>query len=289
MRKEIAIISGKGGTGKTTLALSIIPYFEETVIADCDVDAPDMNILLNQSIEAKTDFIGFQRPVIDTDKCTHCGLCHASCKFGAIDEFIHVLDGNCEGCNVCAYVCPVDAIKMVDNKIGELYTRRTAYGPMVDARLIPGEESSGKLVTEVRRLSKIVASKERRDTIIIDGSPGLACNVIATISGVTNVIIVTEPTESGLHDLRRVIKLTEMFHIKIDVVINKYDLNKEKSKEIEEYCSKNGIDVKLHIPFDKKIVESISKLQIPSTTSNLYYKTDEWKSFIKYLKNQKEN
>ncbi len=284
MRKEIAIISGKGGTGKTTLALSIIPYFDNAVIADCDVDAPDMNILLNQGIEAKSDFIGFQRPVIDGSKCITCGLCHTSCKFNAIDENIVVLDGACEGCNVCAYVCPTDAITMTDYKIGEIYSRRTEYGPMVDARLIPGEESSGKLVTEVRRLSKIVTSKERRNTIIIDGSPGLACNVIATISGVTNVIIVTEPTKSGLHDLKRVVKLTEMFHVNVDVVINKYDLNKEKSDEITRWCNEQGIDVKLLIPFDREIVESISLLTIPSTTDNPFFKTEDWNSFIEYLK-----
>ena len=172
---------------------------------------------------------------------------------------------------------------MEDYKIGELYTRKTNYGTMIDARLIPGEESSGKLVSEVRKLSKEAAIKESKKTIIIDGSPGIACNVISTISGVSKALIVTEPTESGIHDLKRVLSLSKMFSVKAKVVINKFDLNNKKSQEIIDFCDLNGTEVVLKIPFDKRIVESISNLVIPSVDNIPFFESKEWLSFVEYL------
>lgn len=283
MIHEIAVISGKGGTGKSTLLLSMIPYFEDVVVADCDVDAPDLKILLSEEIIAEEDFIGFKRPVIDYTKCSYCSLCYEKCNFDAITESIEIKNGVCEGCGVCNYVCPSGAITMEDHVIGKIYKRKTPFGSMIDARLHPGEESSGKLVSEVRKRSKKTALDENARTILIDGSPGIACNVISTISGVSKAIIVTEPTLSGIHDLKRVLKLSEMFSIKAKVVINKYNLNPDMVQQIEDYCALSNIDILVKIPFDKRIVESISNLEIPSTTDIPFFHSKAWLSYIKYV------
>ncbi len=284
MINEIVIISGKGGTGKTSLTASIIPFFDDLVLADCDVDAPDLNILIKGTIVEERDFVGFQIPVIDYDKCNHCGLCHTSCNFNAISEDIIINTSACEGCKVCEYVCPTNAISMHDAVVGKIFHRKTIFGPMIDARLIPGEESSGKLVAEVRQLAREVAYAENRNTIIIDGSPGIACNVISAITGVSKAIIVTEPTISGLHDLKKVVHLIKMFSVEAKVIINKYDLSLSKAKEIKDYLSLMDLEVILELPFDLKFVESISNLQIPSTTDIPFFSSKKWFDFIEYLR-----
>jgi MinD superfamily P-loop ATPase len=286
MIQEIAVISGKGGTGKTTLLLSMLPYFDDVVIADCDVDAPDVKILLGQDIIHKEPFIGFQRPEIDEEKCIKCGLCYAHCRFHAISDDITIKNGSCEGCGVCEFICPHRAITMRDHEIGTIYYRNTHFGTMVDARLIPGEESSGKLVSEVRSKSKQLAQEQQKSTILIDGSPGVACNVISTITGVSKALIVTEPTVSGLHDLKRVLKLSELFSVQVDVVINKYDLGKGMTREIESFCETTGINVVLKIPFDTRIVNAIAALNIPSTVPDIpFFTSPEWYDFIAYMTN----
>jgi MinD superfamily P-loop ATPase len=281
--REIAIISGKGGTGKTTLALSIIPYFKELVIADCDVDAPDMKILLSQKQTEKNLFYGLQIPTFDYDRCIDCKLCHQSCAFNAISESIELIPGKCEGCNFCEYLCPVNAITMENHAIGHLNKHQTAYGPMVDAKLFPGQESSGKLVSEVRDKAIELAKDTHRETIIIDGSPGVACNVISTITGVDEVLVVTEPTMSGIHDLKRVIDLIKIFNIPIHVIVNKATINESKTEEIKEYCQENNLKVLLEIPFDQTIVNDISRKVIPSLGESTFFKSKDWKAFVKHL------
>lgn len=283
MLNEIAIISGKGGTGKTTITACIIPFLEDIVMADCDVDAPDLNILLPGEIKETIEFIGFQRPVIDYDKCNHCGVCYESCNFNAITEDIVIKKSSCEGCKVCEYVCPTNAITMHDYVIGNIFKRDTYYGSMVDARLIPGEESSGKLVAEVRSLARDLARKQEKETILIDGSPGIACNVISAITGVSKAIIVTEPSVSGLHDLERVVKLVKTFSVEAKVVINKYDLEHTYSEKIKNYCALEGIEVILEVPFDRNMVLSISDLKIPSINNIPFFETQKWHDFISYL------
>ncbi len=284
MINEIVIISGKGGTGKTSFTASIIPYFDDLVIADCDVDAPDLNILIDGDIVEERDFIGFQRPVINYDNCLKCGICATSCNFGAISDDIVINESLCEGCKVCEYVCPANTITMHDAIVGKIYHRKTIFGPMIDARLIPGEESSGKLVAEVRKLARDIAYKENRNTIIIDGSPGIACNVISAITGVSKAIIVTEPTVSGLHDLKKVIHLVRMFSVQAKIIINKYDLSLSKAKEIRDYIDLMGMEVILEIPFNRDIAESINNLQIPSTTEIPFFSSEKWFNFIEYLR-----
>ena len=281
---EISIISGKGGTGKTSLVASLIPFFNNLVIADCDVDAPDLNILFQNSVKQQEDFSGLKRPVIDYDTCTKCGLCHQKCKFNAITKDIVINTPKCEGCGVCEFVCPVNAITMNDSVVGRTFISQTKYGDMSHARLIPGEETSGKLVSEVRRKAKQIAKDKKAHTIIIDGSPGIACNVISSITGASKVVIVTEPTLSGLHDLQKVHNLVKQFRIPVYVVINKYDLSKEQVKQIESYCENENIEIALKIPFNKKMVEAISKKQIPSLYIKDFFKEINFDDFVKKLR-----
>lgn len=282
--KEISIISGKGGTGKTSLVASIIPFLPEVVIADADVDAPDLKILLANTLVSEEDFVGLKRAKIDYDKCIHCGLCHEVCKFDAISEDIVVNEGKCEGCTVCKVACPVGAITMEDYIVGKVFTRNSTYGPMVDARLIPGEEASGRLVSKVRQLAKDIAEEQEKDYILLDGSPGIACNVISAITGADKVVVVTEPTLSGLHDLQRVLDLAKTFSIEPVVVINKCGIETSMEEQIKDYCSSNQIPVMLEIPFDKAMVTSIANKEIPSLTDIPYFKGEEWEKFIAYLK-----
>ncbi len=281
---EITVISGKGGTGKTTFTASLIPYFDNLVIADCDVDAPDLDILFDKKIIEEKEFIGLHKAFVDADKCIKCGLCYEKCKFDAIDKEINIKTVKCEGCGLCEFVCPVKAIEMKDAVVGKLYVSDTKYGKMIHAKLIPGEETSGKLVTAVRKKAKQTAAEEGRDTIITDGSPGIGCNVISSITGVKKAVIVTEPTQSGLHDLIRVYELTKKFRLKVFVVINKYDLSISKTEEIENYCKEKGIENILRIPFNKKIVEAVVRKEIPSLYDQEFYKNIGFEKFIDKLK-----
>lgn len=278
--REVAIISGKGGTGKTTLLLSLVPYLDDLVVADCDVDAPDVHLLLAKDILEQTPFVGFQRPRVDATRCIACGKCVHHCKFGAITTDITIRDGLCEGCGVCEYVCPTQAITLHDHVIGHVFERLTPYGPMIDARLHPGEESSGKLVTAVRERSKALAHAVGATTILIDGAPGIACNVISTLTGVPHTIVVTEPSQSGLHDLKRVVSLARIFHTRLDVVINKADLNPTMTDAIIAFCETEGLDVVLTIPFMPELLDAINDLTIPSLAPIPFFETREWLDFV---------
>lgn len=257
--KEIVVISGKGGTGKTTVTSSLIPYFHNVVIGDCDVDAPNLQILFNPQNTEKEDFFGMKKAIIDKNICIHCGKCYELCKFNAIEN-----PKKCESCSLCEYICPVKAIKMVDNKAGEIFKSDTKYGKIIHASLFPGEENSGKLVAEVRKKAKKIAKENNNEYIILDGAPGVACNVISSLTGVKKAVVVTEPTLSGLHDLERVLNLIARFRIKPYFIINKYDLSLDISKEIENFLLNKGFKVSIKIPFDKKIVKAIIKKSIPS-------------------------
>ena len=278
--KEIVVISGKGGTGKTTITSSLIPYFQDIVIGDCDVDAPNLQILFNPQNSKKESFYGMKKAKLDRELCIDCGKCYEVCRFDAIENL-----KKCESCSICEYVCPVGAIKMVDNEAGEIYVSETKYGKMVHASLFPGEENSGKLVAEVRKKAKKIAQDENKKYILLDGAPGVACNVISSLTGVKKAVIVTEPTLSGLHDLERVLELIERFRIKPYFVINKYDLSFEIANKIEEFLKDKGFEISVKVPFDKRIVKAIGRKEIPSVAE---YKLFEELGFKKLAENLKD-
>lgn len=277
--KEILVISGKGGTGKTTITSSIIPYFDSLVIGDCDMDAPNLKILLNPSEKEKNGFLGMKKAKIDSEKCIHCNRCYEYCKFEAMDNV-----QKCEGCGVCEYICPVGAIEMIENRVGDIMVGETEYGTMVHACLEPGEENSGKLVAEVRRKAKKIAQLDGKEYIILDGAPGVACNVISSLTGVKRVIIVTEPTLSGLHDLERVVNLVERFRVKPCFVINKFDISIEMTDKIETYLNNLGYKISMKIPFDKKIFKAIMENKIPSIAEKKFFEDLGIRELIEELK-----
>ena len=281
---EIVVISGKGGTGKTTLTSSLIPYIDSLVIADCDVDAPDLDILLNGQLFEKQDFIGLKKAFLNSDLCLKCGRCSDLCRYGAISLSPLTIDpSKCEGCGLCAYLCPTKALTMKDVKVGEKFISSTIYGDFVHAKLIPGEETSGKLVAEVRKISKKIAIEQKKKNILIDGSPGLACNVISSITGASKVIIVVEPSMAGLHDLERIYTLTQNFRLPVYIVINKFDVSLEMTDKIVDFCKKNNLDLPFKIPFNKKIVEAIVNRKIPSIYIREFFNDLGIKNFIKKL------
>jgi len=255
--KQIAVISGKGGTGKTSLVASLAALAKgRAVIADCDVDAPDLHLILRPEIKEKREFLGIKRAVIDPSKCTLCGSCEEHCRFGAISgsEVDPLL---CEGCGVCKLVCPAEAVSMVDRLSGYAYISQTRFGPLAHADLFPGEEASGKLVAMVREMARETAASRKAELVLIDGSPGLGCPVIASLAGVDLALVVTEPTISGVHDLERILGVTEHFQIKAAVCINKYDLNPDVSRRIEDICRERSIEVAGKLPFDPAVVEAM--------------------------------
>ncbi len=254
--KQLTIISGKGGTGKTSITAAFAILAENKVIADCDVDAADLHLILDPVIEKRMDFSGSKLAVMDEDKCIKCGLCEENCRFNAIKD-LKINPLKCEGCTVCEYVCPVDAIRMEDRISGEAFVSSTRAGPMAHARLYTAEETSGKLVTLVRNNARIKAREEGKDLIIIDGPPGIGCAVISAITGVDLVLAVTEPTLSGISDLKRVLDVADHFKIKSLVTVNKYDLNREMADKIEEYCRSRGVQVVGRIPYDRTVTDSM--------------------------------
>ena len=256
MAVEIAIISGKGGTGKTTIAAAFTAISHNLVTADCDVDAPDLHILLQPETKKTAEFQSSKVALINPETCTECGLCEEKCRFEAIHP-PRVNAISCEGCGVCAYICPEKAIEMKPRTSGFLYESMTRFGPMSHAKLLPGEGNSGKLVTEVRRQAQELARSNDQDITLIDGSPGIGCPVIATVSGIKLGVIVTEPTLSGIHDMERVMTLLERFRVHAMVLVNKYDINSENTQRIEQICAKNGVEFLGKIPFDSIMTESM--------------------------------
>jgi MinD superfamily P-loop ATPase len=254
--KEIVVLSGKGGTGKTSIVASFAALARSKVLADCDVDAADLYLLLKPVAEEEREFWSGQVAFIDEEKCTECGLCQELCRFGAIKDF-EVDPVSCEGCSFCYQVCPVDAIAMKDSMAGHWFISETKYGYLCHARLGIAQENSGKLVALVRQNAKLIAERENLDYIITDGPPGIGCPVISSLSGASLALLVTEPTLSAMHDLERVIGVCRHFGVPVLVCVNKYDLNEENTYQIESYCDEEGIEVAAKISFDNVITEAI--------------------------------
>jgi len=254
--KEIVVLSGKGGTGKTSIVASFAALAQSKVLVDCDVDAADLHLLLNPKVKEEKEFWSGQIAFIDKEKCTECGLCQELCRFGAIKDF-EVDPLSCEGCGFCYQVCPADAITMKDSMSGHSFISETKYGYLCHARLGIAQENSGKLVALVRQNAKLIAERENLDYIITDGPPGIGCPVISSLSGASLALLVTEPTLSGIHDLERVIGVCRHFGIPVLVCVNKYDLNEGNTYRIESYCANEGIEVAARISFDNAITEAI--------------------------------
>ena len=255
--QELVIISGKGGTGKTSLTAAFAALAQPVALADCDVDAADLHLMLRPRIRQREEFRNGATAVIDAKRCVQCGACRAACRFDAIDAAFVVDPLACEGCRVCLYACPVQAVTMEENVCGEWFVSDTDYGAMAHAALGVAAENSGKLVATVRQQAKRIAAEEGRDLILIDGSPGIGCPVISSIAGASLVCVVTEPTLSGLHDLRRVIDLTAHFNIPATVCVNKADINPEMTAQIAAYCAERALPVAGTLPYDPLITEAV--------------------------------
>ena len=261
---ETAVISGKGGTGKSSISAAFATLGERVVLADCDVDAANLYLLFNPIHEDEQIYIAGTKAVIDYTLCNSCGVCMDYCRFGAVrlsnsDGSYSIDDISCDGCRLCQRVCPNGAITMINNDKSRMYSGSFRNGKMVYGRLAPGEENSGKLVNMVRDRARVLSRESGIDEIIIDGPPGTGCAVISSITGTDRVVVVTEPTSSGLHDLKRTIEIASKFGFSAWVIINKYDLNISMSDQIESYCSQEGIRVAGRVKFDPVVVESMLK------------------------------
>jgi len=278
--KELIIISGKGGTGKTSLIGAFASLASEKVLCDADVDAADLYLILEPDIKEREDFQEGHKAVINKDKCTECGLCRELCRFNAISTDFVVDRLECEGCGVCVHFCPEDAIDFPLQTCGELFVSETRCGPMVHARLGIAEDNSGKLVTLTRDRAKEVAKETGMNLILTDGPPGLACPVIASITGASGVLIVTEPTLSGHHDMDRVVELTKHFNIPAYICINKFDINPQMTKTIEQYSNDNGLPLIGKIPFDpfftKAMVEKKTIIEYDSNSDAAQAVQEVW-------------
>ncbi len=254
--KEVVVLSGKGGTGKTTIVGSLAALVERKVLADCDVDAADLHLLLSPAERQQNEFWSGQVAHIDAERCNGCGLCQELCRFNAIKDF-RIDAVSCEGCGFCSHVCPTEAISMKENMAGYWYISDTRYGPLVHARLGIAQENSGKLVAVVRQQARHIAEEGGFEYIISDGPPGIGCPVISSLSGAGLALLVTEPSLSGMHDLERVLGVCRHFGVPAMVCINKYDLNEENTRQIESQCLSQGVKVVGRVPFDNVVTESI--------------------------------
>jgi len=259
--KELVVISGKGGTGKTSLMAAFASLAENKVLCDADVDAADLHLLMDPDIKERHDFQGGSTAIINPNKCTQCGLCRDLCRWNAISEAFEVDPIECEGCGVCVDFCPEDAIDFPIKTCGKWYISSTRFGPMVHARLGIAEENSGKLVALVRQEAKKLAEKNKLDLLITDGPPGVGCPVIASLGGASAVLVVAEPTVSGLHDMERVAQLAAHFKVPGMVCVNKFDLNFDQTEAIEKLAKENKMTVVGRVPFDPVFTESMVKGQ----------------------------
>ena len=254
--KELVVLSGKGGTGKTTIVASFAALAQGKVMVDCDVDAADLHLLLQPVVQESNEFWSGKTAFIDRKFCTRCEVCEAVCRFEAIRNF-RVDPTSCEGCGFCYHVCPENTIRMKDNLAGHWFISDTRYGPLVHARLGIAQENSGKLVAVVRQNGRGIAKEQGLPLILSDGPPGIGCPVISSLSGANLVLLVTEPTLSGMHDLERVLGVCRHFGVAAFVCINKYDLNEENARQIEGFCQCQGIEVMSKLPFDNVATEAL--------------------------------
>jgi MinD superfamily P-loop ATPase len=260
--KEITILSGKGGTGKTSVSAAFASIAGNSVICDCDVDASDLFILLDPVLKEKHSFESGAKVCIDQEKCSGCALCYEHCRFEAIskeENNTYVINETlCEGCLLCEKLCPEKAVISQETFDNQWFVSETLYGPFVHARMEPGQENSGKLVTQLRRKAKEIASEKELEFIISDGPPGIGCPVIAAITGSKHIMLVIEPTKSGLHDADRLIDLASSFQIPISAIINKYDIFPAMTMKIEEYLAQKNVEYLGRIPFDPLMLEALA-------------------------------
>ncbi|MBW2369576.1 MAG: ATP-binding protein [Deltaproteobacteria bacterium] len=257
---EILIISGKGGTGKTSLAAAFAHLADNPLICDLDVDAPDLHLILKPQHQRIESFYSGHEAIVLSDKCEDCGECIDVCRFGAISQSeTHPIVNpfKCEGCKVCVVLCPAEAIDFPEKYCGRWYVSDTRFGPLVHAQLFPAEENSGRLVALLKKEAKTLAETTGRELILSDGPPGIGCPVISALSGTNLAVLVTEPTPSGLHDLVRVMSLCEHFQIPATVIINKFDLNPDQTNAIQTHCDGKGLRVIAKLPHDSIITEAM--------------------------------
>jgi len=264
--KQLIILSGKGGTGKTSVTAAFAHLAAQSelaskiILADADVDAANLELVLNPQLREEQDFKGGKVAIINQDTCSACGECETVCRFDAIHhaDGLYVIDPiACDGCAACVYQCPTESITMHEQIAGKFYFSESRYGPLYHANLFPGQENSGKLVTLVKQRARLQALDENRELVIVDGPPGIGCPVISAVSGASLALIVAEPTVSGVHDMRRVLQTVKHFGVRAMVCINKADIYPAGADEIETHCRENGIETVGRIPFDLTVASAM--------------------------------
>ncbi|RKO66803.1 ATP-binding protein [Desulfofundulus salinus] len=255
--RELVVLSGKGGTGKTTVCGSLAVLASNKVMADCDVDAANLHLLLDPVLKSSSPFYGLKKATINQEKCLGCNLCLHLCRYDAIGPGSIVDPVLCEGCTVCYHACPCGAVEMIEHVAGYLFLSDTRYGPLVHARLGIAEDNSGKLVAAVRKEARRLAEEEKKELIITDGPPGIGCPAISCLSGADLVLVITEPTFSGRHDLERVLELAKHFGCRTAVCINKWDLEPENTRELESLCNRHSVPVAGYLPYDESVMEAV--------------------------------
>jgi MinD superfamily P-loop ATPase len=285
--KEIVIVSGKGGTGKTSIISTFASLAESKVLCDADVDAADLHLITQPEIKEEHDFASGRTAVINQDKCSECGLCRELCKWNAISEDFVVNPIQCEGCGVCYYFCPEKAIDFPLNTCGQWYISDTRFGPMAHARLGIAEENSGKLVALIRNEGKKLAEEKNIDLLFTDGPPGIGCPVIASLGGATAVLIVAEPTVSGIHDMKRVVELAEFFKIPAMLCVNKFDLNPDETQSVEKFAKEKNIKIMGRVPFDpaftRAMVEGKTIVEFDSHSKGCEAVREIWENLKQHL------
>ena len=287
--KEIVVVSGKGGTGKTSFTASFAHLVKGPVaLGDCDVDAANLALLMPGEDFLEEPFLAGQRARVDEGRCTGCGECENACRYNAIpviDDLAKVNDLLCEGCRACSVVCPEECIAFVNNRAGTLFHRETSAGPMVHGALGIAQDNSGKLVAKVRAETKLTAKERNIDLAIFDGPPGIGCPVHAAVGGVDLVVAVTEPSSSGAHDLKRMLDLCDHFKLESAVVVNKYDLSMAVTEEIEEMVKKRGAHTVGRVPFDEGVPKALARGEVPLVIPQVKTALENtWRDIVRLLK-----